>query len=464
MDHNGVWQAVLGELEIKISRANFVTWFKNTSILSNENGCVTVAVPNIFTKEWLEKKYNGDIRSALEKIAGQVGTIEYTVCAQAPVAMVSASAASSPAPVQTAQPSVAAAQFTAQPEITNGAAAAAGLNRRYNFDNFIVGSSNQLAFAAATAVASNPGTKYNPLFIYGGVGLGKTHLIQAIGNAIAEQDSGKKIEYVTSEGFTNEFISSVGRKTTSAFTARYRKADVLIIDDMQFLGGKERTQEEFFHTFNALHQGDKQIIISSDKPPQAIPNLEDRLKSRFGSGMIVDIQPPDLETRSAILQKKAAMLGFMLPTEVVEFLAKNIQSNIRELEGSLTRLIAHCEFHSATPSLAVVTSLLSSFGHGQIKSRNLTSKVVVEKTAAFYDLSTDDIIGPKRDREIVVPRQIAMFLMRQELGMSFPKIAKSTGNRDHTTAMHSVSKIEKLIEQDETIRTQVNQIKDKLYY
>ncbi len=457
MDQKGLWQAVLGELEVKISRANFATWFKNTSILSHEAGRVVVAVPNIFTKEWLEKKYDGDIKTALGKIAGRVEAVEYTVCAQTPAI----ASALTPAEAAAFETESLAVKPDFGPEVP---AAATGMNSRYNFDSFVIGSSNQLAYAAAQAVAANPGTKYNPLFVYGGVGLGKTHLIQAIGNEILRRDPSKKIEYATSEGFTNEFVSSVSRKTPEAFTAKYRKVDVLIIDDIQFLGGKERTQEEFFHTFNALHHADKQIIMSSDKPPQAIPNLEDRLKSRFGSGMMVDIQPPDLETRAAILQKKAANIGFMLPNEVVEFLAKNIQNNIRELEGALTRLIAHCEFHSATPNVAIVTSLLTSFSHGQIKSRSLSSKTVLEKTAVFYDLSSDDITGPKRDREIVVPRQIAMYLMRQELGMSFPKIAKSTGGRDHTTAMHSVTKIERLLEQDESIRRQINQIKDKLYY
>ncbi len=452
MDQKGLWQAVLGELELKISRANFVTWFKNTSVLTFEGGHVIVAVPNIFTKEWLEKKYNSEIRLALNKVLETEVTVEYSVCAQ-PVAQISEQPVANLEP--TPEPAEAAVEVT--PTSTC-------LNPRYTFESFVVGNSNQLAFAAAQAVTRSPGTKYNPLYVYGGVGLGKTHLIQAIGNEILKNNPDKKIEYVTSEGFTSEFISSVSRKTTAAFTTKYRQADVLIVDDMQFLGGKERTQEEFFHTFNALHHAGKQIILSSDQPPQAIPGLEDRLKSRFSWGMIADIQPPDLETRAAIIQKKAAHLGFMLPLEVIEFLAKHIQNNVRELEGALTRLIAHCEFHSASPSVAVVTGLLTSFSGGQIKSRGLSSKAVVEKTAGFYDLSTDDILGPKRDREIVVPRQIAMYLMRQELGMSFPKIAKSTGNRDHTTAMHSVTKIERLIEQDESIRTQVNQIKDKLYY
>lgn len=461
-DHKGLWQAVLGELEIKLSRANFSTWFKNTSIIAHEDGRVIVSVPNIFTKEWLEKKYHSDIKGAITKVVTSVSSIEYTVCAQSPAALMSAPMGSAKLEVETQSES----DLLQRPGYlpTEAAEHTPLLNARYTFDSFVVGSGNQLAYAAAQAIVASPGSKYNPLFIYGGVGLGKTHLIQAIGNEINRRDPERKVEYLTSEGFTNEFVSSVSRKTTGAFTNKYRSVDVLIIDDMQFLGGKERTQEEFFHTFNALHQANKQIIISSDKPPQAIPNLEDRLKSRFSWGMMADIQPPDLETRAAILQKKSAAQGFMMPMEVVEFLAKNIQNNIRELEGALTRLIAHCEFHNTPPTIAEVSNLLASFSTGQLKSRSLTPKLVAEKTASFYDLSVEDLNGTKRDREIVVPRQIAMYLMRQELGLSFPKIAKSTGGRDHTTAMHSVAKIERLIEQDEQIRSQVNQIKDKLYY
>ncbi len=297
MDKRGLWQAVLGELEVSISRANFATWFKNTAILSSEDGHVVVGVPNVFTKAWLEKKYHNDIKSALSKMSS-VESIKYTVKAGESNQLNAVSAPSDPfnAPIakdtHVAEPVKATQSRQAAPSSPVG-----GLNPRYTFDNFIVGSSNELAYAACQAVAKSPGRKYNPLFIYGGVGLGKTHLMQAVGNEIVRNDPSKKIEYTTSEEFTSLFISSVSSKRTAVFATRFRSVDVLIVDDVQFFVGKEKTLEEFFHTFNTLHQANKQIILSSDKPPRAIPALEERLKSRFGAGMTADVQAPDLETR-----------------------------------------------------------------------------------------------------------------------------------------------------------------------
>jgi chromosomal replication initiator protein len=286
--------------------------------------------------------------------------------------------------------------------------------------------------------------------------------MQAIGNEVLRADPTKRVEYVTSEGFTNEFISSVSRKKNGNFADKYRNVDVLIIDDMQFLAGKEKTQEEFFHTFNDLHQANKQIIISSDKPPKAIGGLEERLRSRFEWGMTADIQKPDLETRSAILQSKASAQGVMLSTEVIDYLARHFQSNIRELEGALTQFMAFCELRGVEPSIAAATGLLGSIADNRPKRRIATPKVIIEKTAAYFDLQPTDITGSKRDKDIVVPRQIAMYLMRQELNLSFPKIASNVGGRDHTTAMHSVSKIEKLLEADENLRNEVKMIKERI--
>lgn len=447
-DHRGLWQAVLGELEVSISRAQFATWFKHTSIVGNEDGRVIVAVPNIITKEWLEKKYHDDIKAVLGKINGAIHSIEYRIGTPAAAAEQSTKAATG-------------ASITLPTEAAEEAKPTS-LNRRYTFDNFVVGSSNELAYAAAQAVAKNPGTKYSPLFVYGGVGLGKTHLIQAIGNEILRRDPSKKVEYITSESFTNEFISSISRKRNDAFTDKYRKVDVLIVDDMQFLSGKEKTQDEFFHTFNALHHANKQIIISSDKPPQAIAGLEERLRSRFGWGMTADIQPPDLETRAAILQSKAAAQGVALPLDIIDYLARNVPNNIRELEGALTQLIAHCEFRSVEPNVALAAGLLSSIAASRPKPKPLTAKIVLEKTASYYDLQVADLTGPKRDKEIVVPRQIAMYLMRHELNLSFPKIASALGGRDHTTAMHSVSKIDGQMESNENLRLEINAIKERL--
>ncbi len=463
MDKRGLWQAVLGELELSISKASFGTWFKNTSIMSNEDGHVVVAVPNIFTKEWLEKKYHGDIKAALGKVA-HVRSVEYAITNTSVPAVAAASSASEPGnpfaealPAAPARPSgtskVAATQNPASPAI----------NPKYTFDNFVVGSSNELAYAACQAVVNSPGTKYNPLFIYGGVGLGKTHLMQAVGNEILRRDPSKHVEYVTSESFTNEFVSSIFSKKTDSFAKRFRNVDVLIIDDLQFLGSKEKTQEEFFHTFNTLHQANKQIILSSDKPPKAIPKLEDRLRSRFESGMIADIQAPDLETRSAILQSKALAQGVMLQNEVIDYLADNIKQNIRELEGALTQLIATCELRGLEPTVATAAGILGNIAATRPKQKLLTPKVVIEKTSNYYDLRPEDITGPKRDKEIVVPRQVAMYLMRHELNLSFPKIASSVGGRDHTTAMHSVSKIEKQVEVDEALRSEVSAIRERLF-
>ncbi|MBW3537865.1 chromosomal replication initiator protein DnaA [Candidatus Parcubacteria bacterium] len=461
MDKRGLWQAVLGELEVTISRATFATWFKQTAIISNEDGHVVVAVPNIFNKERLEKKYHQDIKSALVKIAGGVRSIEYRISSPAaPAAEKPLEDTVQPATTPT-PPSAPASPAALVPAAAP--AANSNLNPRYRFSNYVVGGSNELAYAACQAVAKRPGTKYNPLFIYGGAGLGKTHLIQAVGNEILQHHPSKKVEYITSEAFTNEFLSCLQRKNVDAFKQKYRQVDVLIIDDMQFLATKERTKEEFFHTFNALHQASKQIIISSDKPPQAIAGLEDRLKSRFASGMIADIQPPDLEMRSLILQNKAAAQNFNLPPEVTDHLARHVKQNVRELEGALTQLIANCEFHNTDPSLATVTAVLSNIAFSKPKLKPLSPRTVIEKTAAYFDLRPDDITGPKRDKEIVHPRQIAIYLMRREMNLSFPKIAQAVGGRDHTTAMHSVTKIEKRLEADEDLRHEINAIKEQLF-
>jgi chromosomal replication initiator protein len=455
VEYRGLWQAVLGELEVSVSRANFATWFKHTAIINNEDGHVIVAVPNIFTKEWLEKKYHQDIKSALSRLSTGVRSVEYKVTQAAEAAADKTPAkptseASVSSPFSLSAPAAATAVATARTE----------LNSRYTFDNFIVGSSNEMAYAAARAVAKFPGTKYNPLFIYGGVGLGKTHLVQAVGHAMSQE--GRKVRYVTSEEFTNEFLAALQRKKTDYFKEKHRDVDVLIIDDVQFLGGKERTQEEFFHIFNHLHQANKQIILSADKPPKAIAGIEERLRSRFEWGMTADIQSPDYETRAAILQAKAAAQGVMLPMEVVEFMARGVGQNIRELEGALTQLVAQCEFRGLEPNIAAATGILGQIAASRPRVKPITAKQVLDKTAAYYDLSVADLIGPKRDKEIVVPRQIAMYLMRQELSMSFPKIAACVGGRDHTTALHSVNKVVKQIERDENLRNEVALLRERL--
>jgi chromosomal replication initiator protein len=455
-DVKGLWQSVLGELEVSVSRASFSTWFKQTAIVSNEDGRVVIAVPNIFTKKWLENKYHGHIKEALAKADPRIHTVDYKIGGQPGQATAQGVATA-------ARPATRRAE--AQPRVEQTALPTtplSNLNPRYTFENFVVGSSNDFAHAACQAVAKSPGTKYNPLFIYGGVGLGKTHLMQAVGNEILHQDPTKRIEYVTIESFTNEFINSISKKKNESFVEKYRGVDVLIIDDMQFLAGKEKTQDEFFHTFNALHHANKQIIISSDKPPKMLTMLEDRLISRFEMGITVDIQPPDLETRSAIVQQKAQAQGMLLPLDVVDYVARHAQSNIRELEGTLTKVLADHEHNGGEMTLSRVQHLLAADVAARPKIKPLTPKMVIERVSGFFDLQPSDITGAKRDKEIVVPRQVAMYLMRHEMGLSYPKIAGAVGGRDHTTAMHSVQKIERQLETDDGLRGEVQALRERL--
>src|SRR5581483_3542431 len=336
-----------------------------------------------------------------------------------------------------------------------------GLNERYNFDNFVVGASNELAYTACQAISQQPGTKYNPLFIYGGVGIGKTHLIQAVGNTVLAGKPDAKVIYASTEQFVQEFVDSLRiKKNTNDFASYYRSADVLIVDDVQFLAGKERVQEEFFHTFNALYQANKQIIMSSDKPPKDIPTLEDRLRSRFAWGMTIDMQTPDFETRCAIVQSKANSQGITLPQSVIEFLATRIQSNIRELEGALNQVLAFCEMRGADPDIQLVTTM---FEGSRNRPKHLSPRHIVERTAKHFHITVEDILGPKRDKDIVVPRQIAMYMLRSELHLSFPKIAHELGRKDHTTAIHSIEKIQRELTYESPIRQSVNELKERLY-
>ncbi len=453
MEKEQIWNTVLGELEVSLSKANFTTWFKNTQIILIDGPKIIIGVPNVFTKEWLEKKYHNQIKEALDNHLSGIEQIEYKV----------GSIKALEKDIQEKEKVQQAEQeATVYEEKNEEKTSAGGLNPRYTFDTFVVGNSNKLAFAACQSVAENPGSKYNPLFIYGGVGLGKTHIMQAVGNAILKKDPKKNIVYVTSEKFTNDFISSITDKKTNGFKDKYRKVDVLIVDDMQFLAGKEQTQEEFFHTFNALHQANKQIIIASDRQPKAIPTLEERLRSRFEWGLIVDIQQPDLETRIAILQRKSKLRGYIVPLEVLDFIARNIQQNIRELEGALNRVLAYCELNGTQPNIDLVKNILNSLISNPRK-HSFTARQIIEKTADYYDIPVNEILGAKRDKEIVVPRQVAMYLMREELHLSYPKIAREIGKKDHTTAIHSCEKIEKELDGNELLRHEISLIKEKIY-
>jgi len=450
---DSLWQAVLGEIELSVSHASFVTWFKNTRMLRHKDNILVIGVPNVFIKQQLERKYNQLICDTLAKNGVSPDKVEYKIHSSINLPK---RTEEEPLILGAAHP-----KTSASGKQSNLAHAyRQGLNERYTFENFIVGSGNELAFAACQAVAQNPGTKYNPLFLYGGVGIGKTHLIQAVGNAVLANKPGAHVVYVSTEQFVQEFIDAVRFRKNTDFAGYYRNADVLILDDVQFIAGKDKTQEEFFHTFNALHQANKQIIISSDKPPKDIPTLEERLRSRFAWGMSIDMQIPDFETRCAIVQTKASTHDITLPADAVEFLANLVQTNIRELEGALNQLLAFCEMRDLQPDLAIATSLL---GGSKARPKHISPKQIIERTARHFQLSLEDILGPKRDKDIVVPRQIAMYILRSELHLSFPKIARELGRKDHTTAIHSVEKIEKEVIYDADIRAAISEIKERLY-
>lgn len=454
-----LWQIVLGDIEISLSRANYLTWFKNTRLIKQDDSHIVVAVPNIFIKQQLERKYKDLILETVRKNGLAVEDVEFKIqssprpeAAEERAQLDEAATAKQPQ-----QQTVATRQKSTSPLTHNYRQ---GINERYTFENFVVGSGNELAYAACQAVANEVGTKYNPLFLYGGVGIGKTHLIQAVGNAILARKPGGRVVYISSEQFVQEFVDALRFKKNTDFADYYRSADVLIVDDVQFFAGKEKIQEEFFHTFNALHQANKQIIISSDKPPRDIPTLEERLRSRFVWGMSIDMQNPDFETRCAIIQNKAETKHVRLPSDVVEFLATQFQTNIRELEGALNQVLAFCEMRELEPNLAIVTGLLGGRAN---RPKHLSSRQIIERCAKYYQIELADMLGPKRDKEIVFPRQVAMYLLRSELHLSFPKIAVELGRKDHTTAIHSVEKIEKEVNLNPDVRGAVNEIKEKLY-
>lgn len=456
MQQDSLWQAVLGEIELSISHGNFVTWFKSTRLVQYSDDGLVVGVPNVFIKQQLERKYNDLITATLLKNGITLPVTYKITTAVARPANEERILSGTPQAISPTRP-----DSQSRP-LSSGFAHSyrQGINERYTFDNFIVGSGNELAFAACQAIAGQPGTKYNPLFLYGGVGIGKTHLIQAVGNAVQAQNPNSRVLYISTEQFVQEFVDALRFRKTADFAAYYRTADVLIVDDVQFIAGKEKMQEEFFHTFNALHQANKQIIISSDKPPKEIPTLEERLRSRFAWGMSIDMQIPDFETRCAIIQTKAQGHEVVLPQDVVEYLSNSVQTNIRELEGALNQLLAFCEMRDLEPTLGIVSSLL---GSNKSRPKHLSAKQIIERTARHFQVPFEDIIGPKRDKDIVVPRQIAMYILRSELHLSFPKIARELGRKDHTTAIHSVEKIAKESRLDANMRLSISQIKERLY-
>lgn len=450
MNNEQIWQAVLGEIELNLSRANFTTWFKSTFISLIDDEQVVICVPNTFTKAWLEKKYHKEISTALENITNKkVKKIFYKVEAKKPSSVDS---------ILKKMKIKREDDFGGEPTATNRF----GLNSRYMFENFVVGKGNELAHAACQAVAANPGKAYNPLFIYGGVGLGKTHLLQAIGHEVSKKTD--KVLYVTSEKFANDYIQSVRSGGAKNFKDRYRNTDLLLIDDIQFMGGKDGTQEEFFHTFNELHQTNKQIVITSDRPPKSIPAMEKRLLSRFEWGMIADIIQPNVETRLAILDKKCKEKNYCLSEEILNYIANNVFNNIRELEGALNRIIAYNEFNNTMPSLETTKNILNDL-LTNIQLKSITPKDILGAVSRFYSLSLKDLTGKGRKKELVWPRQITIFLMREELNTSYPTIGQELGGRDHTTAMHAYNKILREVKEkeNEKIKQEIESIKQLLY-
>ena len=472
MDLRALWHTVLGEIELSISRANFVTWFKNTAILKIDDTTVTLAVPNGFAKEWIEQKCAATVIAALRKHGQHIETIRCILAApQQPRAMDVFGVNRTQRPSSTVPRKTTTSDKNTSlegkkpvthpinPPFPRGNFLS-HLNPRYTFASFVVGAHNELAHAACRTVSESLGTAYNPLFIYGGVGLGKTHLLQSIGNAVIAADPTKNVLYTSSERFTSELIDSIHNNTISDFKRHYQKINLLIIDDIQFLAGKEKTQDEFFHIFNFLYQQNRQIIISSDRPPHAIATLEDRLRSRFEGGMIADITQPDFETRVAILQKKADERDLILPEDAARFIAKNIATNVRELEGALNKIAAICSFQDKIPSLGVVEEILGAVQDHHKTS--LTPQNVITTVALHFKITQEDLLGKTRKKTIVVPRQIAMRLLREELACSYPEIGMHCGGRDHTTALHACRKIEKSLQYDHMIKENYEAIRMRL--
>jgi len=452
MDAKQVWRAALGELQVSLSPANFETWLRDTHLVDVDDSRFRIAVPNGFAKDWLDTRYRSLISQTLARVVGYSVQVEFVVT---PVAEAQAQVGTIATQAVRVEPTRVGAP--------DGAAAGATyLNARYTFANFIVGSANRLAHAASLSVAERPGHAYNPLFLYGGVGLGKTHLMHAIGNAVAAKFPRKRVAYATSEKFTNEFITSIQQGKIDEFRARYRRIDLLLIDDIQFIADKERTQEEFFHTFNAIHEDGKQIVLSSDRPPKAILTLEERLRSRFEWGLIADLTAPDLETRIAILRAKAEEQGTPITSDVIEFIARKVVSNIRELEGALNRIVAYASMGAMPITIELAQAVLSNVLYNP-KKRQVTPERIAKAVSDYYGVGMEQLQGQKREKSIVVPRQIAMYLMREETDVSLLRIGAELGGRDHSTVLHAYDKINREIQVNDEMRREVAAVRELIY-
>ncbi|MCC6190417.1 MAG: chromosomal replication initiator protein DnaA [Anaerolineales bacterium] len=447
MQPDQVWQAALGQLQMEIPKSTFDTWVRGTALVAQEEDAYVVGVNNAYAKDWLENRLQGTVKRTLTNLVGRSVDVHFVV----------APASSAPAPN-----SMGTDPGDQAPEGASGARLAAlsssTLNPKYKFESFVVGPSNRLAHAACMAAAENPAKAYNPLFVYGGVGLGKTHLLQAVGNACRAR--GLAVLYVSSEEFTNDLINAIRNHTTEDFRDKYRSIDVLLIDDIQFIAGKESTQEEFFHTFNTLHGQDKQLVMTSDRPPKAMVTLEERLRSRFEWGLTVDIQPPDLETRQAILRTKAERARRQVDDAVIELIARRVQSNIRELEGALTRVLAYADLIGQPLTMDLATSALADL---LPRHRTLAAPQIIDTVAGFYTVTSAALLGPDRTKEVALARQVAMYLLREETEASLPAIGEALGGRDHTTIMYGCRKIADMIERDDSLRRQVISLRERLY-
>jgi chromosomal replication initiator protein len=435
------WQAVLGQLQMDMPKASYDTWVQNAELVSYEDNVFIIGVPNAYALDWLESRLTSKIKRLLCGIMNKTVSLRFIVWHD-----------------DSEQPATDLTLHEATPEISSSQVNNCAVISRYTFDNFIVGSSNRLAHAASLAVAERPAQAYNPLFLYGGVGLGKTHLLHAIGNRCLRNK--QNVLYVTSEEFTNDLIDAIRAHTTQSFREKYRRIDVLLIDDIQFIAGKESTQEEFFHTFNSLHGQEKQIVITSDRPPKALMTLEERLRSRFESGLAADIQPPDYETRVAILRSKSERIGRSIPDEIVETIARRVQSNIRELEGSLTRVLALSDLSNLPLNAKLVDIALADL---MPKPSTIEPGEVMNHVAAAFGVSVENLLGPDRRQEVVLPRQIVMYLLREEANYSLPKIGETMGGRDHTTVMYACQKVTDMLERDDKLRRQVIRIREQIY-
>ena len=447
MNNTELWQSVLAQMQFHISKANFATWFQNTEILSKENEKIIISVPNAFSKEWLSNKYNKLILKILHNIDESIKDLDFVIKPQ----ITKTSSRNNSNIEKHEEGQLKFEEFKINKD-TN-------LNPRYTFDNFVVGSFNELAHAAALAVADNPGFNYNPLFIYGGTGLGKTHLIEAVGNKI-NNTLKKKVRYISSEKFVVGIVSAIRNNNMEEFKASLAPIDVLILDDIQFIAGKNKSQEEFFHVFNSLYEKNKQIILSSDRPPNAIPELEDRLRSRFEGGMIADVSLPDYETRLVILKTKLQEKNAELSEEILDYIAANVKKNIRELEGALNKLLVYGKINQNL-DLETTKKLLKGFIFSPFDVANY--KKIIETVAKFYNLEEKNLFDPTRRKEIVKPRQVAMFLLRKELKYSFPAIARKFGGKDHTTAIYAYKKILQENEENNKLTEELNLIKQRIY-